>query len=71
MSEATNSGTDVMPSATANEAEIGAWNALSRDEQVRRYQEVLAHSACDAITEDGMSDILAATRRRVAARRRA
>jgi hypothetical protein len=58
-----------MPSAAANETEIAAWNALSRDQQVRRYREVLAHSACDAITDDGMSDILAVARRRVAVRR--
>jgi hypothetical protein len=67
MSKATD--TDVMPSATATEAEIAAWNALSRDQQVHRYREVLAHPACDAITDDSMSDILAAARRRVATRR--
>jgi hypothetical protein len=67
MSKATD--TDVMPSATATEAEIAAWNALSRDQQVHRYREVLARPACDAITDDSMSDILAAARRRVAARR--
>ena len=60
---------DVMPSATiADEAEIAAWNALSRDEQARRYRDVLAHPAADRITADSMSDILAVARQRVAAR---
>jgi hypothetical protein len=61
--------TEAMPSATVDKAEIAAWNALSRDQQVLRYGEVLARRACDTITDDSMSDILAAARRRVAARR--
>jgi hypothetical protein len=61
--------TDIMPSATiADEAEVAAWNALSRDEQARRYRDALAHPACDRIAADSMSDVLAAARRRVAAR---
>jgi hypothetical protein len=71
MSDETNSDTDVMPSATANEAEIAAWNGLSRDQQLHRYREVLANPACDTITNDSMSDILTVARRRVAARRHA
>jgi hypothetical protein len=71
MSDEAKSDINVMPSATANEAEIAAWNAPSRDQQVRRYREVLSHPACDTITDDSMSDILAAARRRVAARRHA
>jgi hypothetical protein len=65
----TTARTDVMPSASiGDDAELAAWDALPRDEQVRRYQEALAHPACDMITDDDMSDILAAARRRVAAR---
>jgi hypothetical protein len=61
---------DVKPSATiADEAELAVWNALSRDEQARRYREVLADPACDRITDAGMGDVLAAARQRVAARR--
>jgi hypothetical protein len=60
----------VVPSATAgDEADLDAWNALSRDEQVRRYRETLTHPACDTIVDDSMSDILAAGRQRVAGRR--
>lgn len=62
--------TEIAPSATiADEADLAAWNALSRDEQVRRYRDALAHPACDTLTADSMSDILAAARQRVAARR--
>jgi hypothetical protein len=57
-----------MPSATPTEAELAAWAALPRDEQVRRYQEALAHPDCSVATDDSMTDILAAARRRVAAR---
>jgi hypothetical protein len=67
MTNTTAARTDAMPSATiGDEAEVAAWDALPRDEQARRYQEALAHPACDTITDDSMSDILAAARRRVA-----
>ena len=68
MSKTTDKPTRVMPSATPTEAEIAAWAALPRDEQVRRYQEALAHPDCNVPTSDGMTDILAAARKRVAAR---
>jgi hypothetical protein len=69
-SDATATQSGVTPSAAiADEAELAAWNALSRDEQARRYREALADPACDRIVEDSMSDILAAARQRVAARR--
>ena len=62
--------TDVMPSAAiGDEAEVAAWNALSRDEQAPHYRDVLADPACDTITNNSMSDILASARQRVAARR--
>jgi hypothetical protein len=64
MSETTDKPTRVMPSATPTEAEIAAWAALPRDEQVRRYQEALAHPDCSLPT----TDILAAARKRLAAR---
>jgi hypothetical protein len=68
MSKTTDKPTRVMPSAAPTEAEFAAWGALPRDEQVRRYQEALAHPDCSMPTDDSMSDILAAARRRVAAR---
>ena len=68
MSRTTDKPTRVMPSATPTEAELAAWAALPRDEQVRRYQEALAHSDCSLPTDRNVSDILAAARKRVAAR---
>jgi hypothetical protein len=62
--------TNVMPSATIDEAELAAWSALSRDEQVRRYREVLLHPDCNKVTDDSLGHILAAARQRVAALRR-
>jgi hypothetical protein len=64
--------TDVVPSATLrDEADAAAWNALPRDEQVLRYRALFASPACGKISDDSMSDILAAARQRVAERRRA
>jgi hypothetical protein len=68
MSQTTTKPTPVMPSATPTEAELAAWAALSRDEQVRRYQEALAHPDCGTATGDNMNDILVAARARVAVR---
>ncbi len=68
MSQTTDKPTRVMPSATPTEAELAAWAALPRDEQVRRYQEALAHPDCSTLTDDSMSDILAVARQRVATR---
>lgn len=60
--------TRVVPSATPTEAEQEAWASLPRDEQIARYREALAHPDCNTLTEDGMDDILAAARQRVAFR---
>ena len=68
MPQETDKPTRVMPSATPTEAELAAWSTLPRDEQLRRYQEALAHPDCSVPTDDSMSDILAAARQRVAAR---
>ena len=68
MSQPTKKPARVMPSATPTEAELAAWASLPRDEQVRRYQEALAHPDCSVQTDDTMSDVLLAARRRVAAR---
>jgi hypothetical protein len=68
MSKTTDKTTRVMPSATPTEAELAAWAALPHDEQVRRYQEALAHPDCGALTDDSMNDILTTARQRVATR---
>ena len=62
--------TNILPSATPTEAELGAWAALSRDEQMSRYREALTHPDCSAVTGDNMKDILEAARQRVASRDR-
>jgi hypothetical protein len=51
------------------EAELAAWQALSRDEQLRRYREALQHADCDTISDASFADVLARARRAVAARR--
>ena len=60
--------TGILPSATPTDAELAAWTALPRDEQVRRYQEALAHPDCSQPSSDAMNDILTIARQRVAAR---
>jgi hypothetical protein len=52
------------------EAELAAWNALSRDEQVRRYRDYLAHPDCNSFAEETPDEILAAARAKVAAGKR-
>lgn len=69
MSQTKDNLTRVMPSANPTEAEIEAWAALPRDEQVRRYQEMFKHPDCNTFTADTPDEILAAARKRVAARR--
>ncbi len=51
------------------EAELAAWHALSRDEQLARYREALHHPDCDRIIKATMADVLTRARKRVAARR--
>jgi hypothetical protein len=51
------------------EAELAAWNALTRDEQIARYREYLAQPDCDRISDSTMSEVLAKARERVARKR--
>jgi hypothetical protein len=53
------------------EAELGAWNALTRDEQITLYRDYLSHPDCDRVSSASMADILAQARANVAGRRRA
>jgi hypothetical protein len=64
MKDSTASRADVMPSATPSEEDIRAWEALPRDEQVRRMRATLTHPDCSTATDDSMGDILAAARAR-------
>jgi hypothetical protein len=66
----TDSQTRAMPSPLPpTEAELAEWNALSREEQVRRYREALSHPDCDVVTDTTMAEILVEAQARVAARR--
>jgi hypothetical protein len=48
----------VVPSATPSNDEVAAWQALSRDEQLRRLQARVTHPDCAAVSDATMSDIL-------------
>jgi hypothetical protein len=48
----------VVPSAVPSNDEIAAWQALPRDEQLRRLQARVTHPDCAAISDATMSDIL-------------
>jgi hypothetical protein len=52
-----------------SEAELTAWRALSRDEQLSRYREVLTAPDAGRVSKATMADVLTAARQRVAARR--
>ena len=52
------------------EAELTAWQALSRDEQLTRYRQALHQADCDRISGATMNDVLAAARQTSATRRR-
>jgi hypothetical protein len=58
----------VMPSATPSDAEIAAWQALPRDEQLRRLRAALSDADCSEASPSTMSDIL--NQARDAAKRR-
>jgi hypothetical protein len=51
------------------EAELAAWHALSREEQLARYREALQAADAGRVSEATMGDVLAAARQKVAARR--
>jgi hypothetical protein len=65
MSDPTESLADVMPSATPSEEDIRRWEALPRDEQLRRLRAALTHPDCSTATPESMNEVLAAARARV------
>ena len=69
MNNSIDSIVDVMPSATPTEEDIRKWDALPRDEQLRRLRAALTHPDCAIVTRDTMSDILAQARTRADSRR--
>lgn len=63
--------TRAMPSPLPpTEAELAAWNALTRDEQIARYREYLADPDCHRLTGSTVATILDRARERVATRQR-
>jgi hypothetical protein len=65
----TDATTRSVPSALPpNEAELAEWQALSREEQLARYREVLLHPDCQRISSATMNDIRAEAQRRAARR---
>jgi hypothetical protein len=56
----------VMPSATPSETEIAEWQALPRDEQLRRMRLELSHPDTDIISTSTMDEIRAEGRLRAA-----
>ena len=64
MKDTTDSIIDLMPSAAPSEDDIRKWDALPRDEQLRRLRATLSHPDCATATPDTMSDVLATARAR-------
>jgi hypothetical protein len=58
----------VMPAPTPTEAEIAAWQALPRDEQMRRLRATLTTMDCSEVSPSTMNDVL--NQARDAAKRR-
>jgi hypothetical protein len=52
------------------EAELEAWSALTREEQIARYREHLSHPDCDRVSDATMAEILEDARARAAVRSR-
>ncbi len=48
----------VMPEATPSDADIAAWQALPRDEQLHRLRAKLANPDCATVSTATMGDIL-------------
>lgn len=65
MNKTTDKPTDAMPSAAPSEEDIRNWEALPRDEQLRRLRAALTHPDCSKSVPDSMADVLAAARARI------
>ena len=70
MSSKTDTLDHINPSATPSEEEISAWEALPRDEQLRRLRAALAHPDCGTATTATMSEVLSEARARADTRSR-
>jgi len=56
---------DIMPSATPCEDEIRRWNALPRDEQLKRLRQALIDGEQSGISRRSMDEIKVAARERM------
>jgi len=70
MSSKTNTLDQAVPSATPTEEDVRAWEALPRDEQLRRLRAALGHPDCGTATTATMSEVLGEARARADARSR-
>ena len=62
MSDTKTAYNSVMPSATPSDEDILAWEALSRDEQLRRMKTIFAQLDRNVAGNATMADILAEAR---------
>ncbi len=66
----TETATRAIPSAVPpTEAELAAWRALSREEQLARYRDALTASDAGRVGKSTMADVLTMALQRVADRR--
>jgi hypothetical protein len=66
MSETKRKTNTITPSATPTEDEMRRWQALPRDEQVKRLRETLSEAAASGVSDQAMDDIEAAAKERLA-----
>ncbi|MDH3661640.1 MAG: hypothetical protein OEU92_16700 [Alphaproteobacteria bacterium] len=65
MSETKTISDNVTPSATPTEDDVSRWQALPRDEQVKRLRQTLSEAAASGISGKAMDDIEAAAKERL------
>lgn len=70
MSETKTITDNITPSATPTEDDIRRWQALPRDEQVKRLRQTLSEAAASGISDKSMDDIEVAAKERLATMRR-
>ena len=58
---------DIMPSATPTDDEIRRWQALPREEQLRRLRQAIDDGFESGVSTRGIDDIIAEARTRVGA----
>ena len=60
---------NVMPSAAPSDEDIAAWNALTRDEQLRRMRAYLTHPDCSTPSNSTVEEIVARAQAKIDARK--